>query len=84
MKSWNLKEEKKKKVYKGDILLSSLLSVSITSVPRMLRKVIRVGFFPQNQVLQSGMGFPRAKHGFRRAQIGGETEMGSRRNESGF
>lgn len=49
--------EFERKVYKGDILLSSLVSVSITSVPRMLRKVIHLGFFPQNQVLESVMGF---------------------------
>lgn len=79
MKSWNLKE----KVYKGDILLSSLVSVSITSVPRMLRKVIHLGFFPQNLVLESVMGFQVQNLGWERLDLG-ETEMGLRRSESGF
>lgn len=79
MKSWNLKE----KVYKGDILLSSLVSVSITSVPRMLRKVIHLGSFPQNQVLESVMRFQVQNPGWERLDLG-EIEMGFRRNESGF
>lgn len=53
MKSWNLEE----KVYKGDILLSYLVSVSITSVPRILRKLIHLGSFSQHQVLENKMGF---------------------------
>lgn len=52
MKSWNLEE----KVYKGDILLSCLVSVSITSVPRILRQLIQLGSFPQYQVLENKMG----------------------------
>lgn len=53
MKSWNLEE----KVYKGDILLSYLVSVSITSVPRILRQLIHFGSFSQYQVLENKTGF---------------------------
>lgn len=53
MKSWNLEE----KVYKEDILLSYLVSVSITSVPRILRQLIHLGSFSQYQVRENKMGF---------------------------
>lgn len=53
MKSWNLEE----KVYEGDILLSYWVSVSITSVPRILRQVIHLGSSPQEQVLERMMDF---------------------------
>lgn len=51
MKSWNSEE-----VHKGDILLSYLVSVSITSVPRILRRLIHLGSFSQYWVLESERG----------------------------
>lgn len=53
MKSWNFEE----KLYKGDILLSYLVSVSITSVPRILRYLIHLGSFSPYPVLENKMGF---------------------------
>jgi len=58
MKSWN-----SEKVYKGDILLSYLVSVSITSVPRILRQLIHLGSFTQYQDLENQMGFHRQNLG---------------------
>lgn len=51
MKSWN-----SEKVHKGDILLSCSVSVSITSVPRILRQLIHLGSFSQYRVLENEKG----------------------------